>query len=283
MSVPVTAIVAAYNEERHIAECLESLRAQTYAPLEILVVDDGSTDGTVAVVEGFPDVRLLRRTHTGKAHSVNAAAQAAQGEIILILDADLAFDPGYVQALVEPIASGREIGTAHATELVANPANRWARCLQASYGLPPERRLDLSAEDVAAGSIVYRAVRRADFLGVGGFDDIGYLDDQTLFPKLKRRARFVPEAVCRHYNPERLSEVVAAGVWGAHTVLHLHGKRSVIHYLPPLSAVRALRTGLRAGSASRVLYELAREWGVFKGLVARLWPGMGTRGDYRRA
>ena len=274
----VTAIVAAYNEERHVAECVASLLAQGYAPLDILVVDDGSTDRTVAAVPQHPRVQVLRRAHAGKAKAMNAAVAEARGEVVLFLDGDLVFDPDYVGALVAPILSGEEIGTSHATELVANPQNRWARCLQEKAGLPPDRRLALTDAQVAAGSIIYRAIRRDAFLRVGGFDDIGYLDDQTLFPKLGRRARFVREAVCRHYNPERLREVVATGAWGAQSILHLHGRRALLHFLPPLSLARALRVGRRARSADRVLYEFASECGVFWGLLARSLNRRGRRG-----
>ena len=104
----VTAIVAAYNEERHIAECLASLLDQTYEPLEIIVVDDGSTDATAAAVRAFAQVKLLQRPHEGKARAINAAAQAARGEILLFLDADLRFDRVYVAALEIGRASCRE-------------------------------------------------------------------------------------------------------------------------------------------------------------------------------
>ncbi|MGD0485264.1 MAG: glycosyltransferase [Gemmatimonadales bacterium] len=273
----VTAIVAAYNEERHIAECLDSLRRQSYAPLEVTVADDGSRDGTAAVVERFPEVRLLRRSHQGKAPAVNAAAAEARGEILLFLDGDLVYESGYVAALVGPIAAGEEIGTSHATEFVGNPENRWARCLQARSGLPPDRRLVLTRREIAEGSIVYRAIRRADFLRVGGFDDIGYLDDQTLFPKIGRRARFVPEAVCRHYNPERLGEVFATGVWAAHSILHLHGPKALFTYCPPLALVRALGAGFSARSIDRFVYQCVSDWGVFRGLLARVWRGRRRR------
>jgi glycosyltransferase involved in cell wall biosynthesis len=278
MGAPLaTAIVAAYNEERHIAECLASLRRQTHGPLEVIVVDDGSRDRTAAVVARFPEVRLLQRSHQGKAPAVNAAAAEAHGEILLFLDGDLVYEPGYVAALVGPIASGDEIGTSHATEFVANPENRWARCLQARAGLPPDRRLVLTQREITEGSIVFRAIRRADFLRVGGFDDAGYLDDQTLFPKVGRRARLVPEAVCRHYNPERLSEVYAAGVWGAHSILLLHGPRALLTYLPPLTLWRALRAGLRSRSFDRFAYDCAGEWGIFTGLLARVGRERGRR------
>src|SRR5688572_12860326 len=70
-----TALVAVHNEERHIRECLQSLLAQDYAALEILVVDDGSTDATVALARAFSGVRVLPLSHAGKALALNRAAR----------------------------------------------------------------------------------------------------------------------------------------------------------------------------------------------------------------
>lgn len=270
MTAPlVTAIVAAYNEERHLGECLASLRAQTYAPLEILVVDDGSSDGTAALAESVPGVRLLRRPHTGKARTVNAAAEAARGEVLLFLDGDLVFAPDYVALLAAPILAGAALGTTHGTELVANPGNRWAACWQARAGLPPDRRQVITAQQLAEGSIVFRAVRRSDFLRVGGFDDIGFLDDQTLSPKLGARAVIVPDAVCRHYNAERLGEVFQAGVWGAQSILHLHGRGALVTYFPLFGLFHAVREGVRTWSVTRFTYDLVHGLGIFRGLLRR--------------
>jgi glycosyltransferase involved in cell wall biosynthesis len=273
----VSIVVAAWNEERHLGECLAALQAQTYAPVEILVVDDGSTDGTAALAESVAGVRVLCRPHSGHGRSLNAGAREARGDVVIFLDGDLVCDPDYVERLVTPINSGEEVGTCHAAELVANPTNRWAAVWQARAGLPPDRRLVLSAADVAAGSTIYRAVRRADFLRVGGFDDVGYLDDQTLFPKLGRRARLVPEAACRHYNPERLGEVFALGTWAAHTVLHLHGRRTLLRYFPLFGLWRSVTAGVRARSATRFAYDLTHETGVWWGLLRRVARG-GRRG-----
>ena len=187
----VTVIISVHNEESHLAECLQSLKAQSYSPVEILVVDDGSTDGSREVARRH-GVRLLELPHRGKATAVNFGAQVALGEILLFLDGDMVFEARYVEQLVAPILAGEALGTAHAEELVANPENRWARCLQAVSHLPRDRRFDLSEHELGEGSVVYRAVRRSDFLQVGGFDERGYVDDQTLCPKLGKRANLWP-------------------------------------------------------------------------------------------
>jgi len=266
-----SAIVSARNEERHIAECLRSLDAQTWRPLEIIVVDDGSTDRTAEIARSFRSVRLISGPHRGKARSVNGAAEQAGGEVLLFVDGDLVLDANYVERLVEPILSGQCVGTAHTNERVANPGNAWAACYQAKAGLPPDRRLALSAAALAEGSIVFRAVRASEFRRVGGFDDIGYLDDQTLCPKLGVRARWVGETGCAHYNPETLGEVYAAGVWAAHSIAHLHGPRAIWHYQPLLSVPRALGDAVGKRRPSLVAYDIVYDAGVCRGLLPRLF------------
>jgi len=268
VSILVTAIVAAYNEERHIAGCLASLLDQTYEPLEIIVADDGSTDRTAAAVQAYAAVRLVQCPHEGKARAINAAAQAARGDILLFLDADLRFDRGYVAALVAPIAAGQSVGTCHATELVANPANVWSRCLQMSQGLPLDRRLALTSSQIAEGTIVFRAVERRRFLDAGGFDDTGFLDDQTLSPKIGR-ADYVRAATCHHYNPERLSEVFASGTWAGKSTYYLHGARALWRYFPGLAVFDALGAASRTRMAALFPYALVYRTGVFWGLLKR--------------
>ena len=269
----VTALVAVHNEERHIGECLRSLLGQTYRPLEIIVVDDGSTDRTADVVRGFESVRLLSQAHSGRARSINGGVSAAGGEVVLFVDGDLVLQPDYVERLAGPILAGECLGTAHATEYVGNPENVWAACLQAKAGLPPDRRLMLSPAQLAEGSTVYRAIRTSEFRRVGGFDDTGYLDDQTLFPKLGVRARWVSEAACAHYNPDTLGEVWSAGVWGAQSIVRLHGFKALLHYLPLVSIPRALIGAARARRLALAVYETAYEGGVWWGLTRMLVSG----------
>jgi dolichyl-phosphate beta-glucosyltransferase len=92
----LSVVVPAYNEERRLPETLprivDFLRAQTY-PCEVIVVDDGSTDGTADVVEGIaaeaPSVRLIKNEHRGKGYAVKTGVLAAGGDYIFLCDADL--------------------------------------------------------------------------------------------------------------------------------------------------------------------------------------------------
>jgi glycosyltransferase involved in cell wall biosynthesis len=91
----ISVIIPAYNAERYIAKAIESCLSQTYAPHEIIVVDDGSTDGTAEVAESFPSpVRVIRLLENmGAAVARNRGVQASTGDWLNFLDADDWFLP----------------------------------------------------------------------------------------------------------------------------------------------------------------------------------------------
>jgi glycosyltransferase involved in cell wall biosynthesis len=84
----VSVIVPAYEGERFLGEALDSVRAQTYANVETIVVDDGSPDACAEIAEARGDVRLLREPHGGVAAARNAGLRAAGGELIAFIDQD---------------------------------------------------------------------------------------------------------------------------------------------------------------------------------------------------
>lgn len=98
----VSVIMPAYNAVRHIAESVESVRAQTFGEWELLVVDDGSTDDTRAVVRRFAEederVRYVPRTNGGQAAARNTGLAAARGRLIAFLDADDLWLPHKLEA-----------------------------------------------------------------------------------------------------------------------------------------------------------------------------------------
>lgn len=93
----LTVVVPTFNERHAIGRCLEGLLGQASAPLDVIVADDGSTDGTPdEVAARFPGVRLLRLPHRGSAAARIAAIAEARGSRIAFLDADCVPDPGWV-------------------------------------------------------------------------------------------------------------------------------------------------------------------------------------------
>jgi glycosyltransferase involved in cell wall biosynthesis len=84
----VSVIIPVYNAEAFLGEALESVFAQTYRPIEVIVVDDGSTDGSAQVAQRFVSVHYTFQSHQGAAAARNQGLSLAQGEYIAFLDAD---------------------------------------------------------------------------------------------------------------------------------------------------------------------------------------------------
>ena len=84
----VSCIVPVYNGERYLRSALESIFAQDYRPLEVIVVDDGSSDKSAVIAQDFKQVRYMHQTNQGVATARNAGLAAARGEFIAFLDQD---------------------------------------------------------------------------------------------------------------------------------------------------------------------------------------------------
>ncbi len=101
----VSFIVPAYNEARTIEEVLDRVAALSIDK-QVIVVDDGSTDGTGDLAEKHDGVLVLRQANQGKGAAIRAGIPHVDGEIVVIQDADMEYDPAEVPALVDPIVAG---------------------------------------------------------------------------------------------------------------------------------------------------------------------------------
>lgn len=98
----VSVVVPVYNGGRFLREALANIRAQNYDPLEIVVVDDGSTDDTPEVIAGLPaGVRTVRQANQGPAAARNAGVRVCAGDIVAFLDVDDLWPEGRLQAMVD--------------------------------------------------------------------------------------------------------------------------------------------------------------------------------------
>lgn len=89
----ISAVIPVFNGERYLAEAITSVLAQSYRSLELIVVDDGSTDGTRELVRRFPAARYYHQAHAGIGAARNRCLAMAQGEMIAFLDADDVWTP----------------------------------------------------------------------------------------------------------------------------------------------------------------------------------------------
>lgn len=97
----VSIVVPNFNGARFIGETLQSLVSQDYPNLEIIVVDGGSTDDSLAVVRQFPDVILISQPDKGQAHAINRGLLRARGDILAYLNSDDVYRPGAIREVVQ--------------------------------------------------------------------------------------------------------------------------------------------------------------------------------------
>lgn len=191
----VSVVIPTFNHEKFIAEAIASAAAQGDCVAEILVVDDGSTDRTAAVVAQIrePRLRLLRQTNAGPSAARNTGWRAARGEWIQFLDADDTLPPDALAALLAAAhaAPGKipfGIQTVHGPDLTAAPA------FTATLATHGGSLLD----DIAVryqGSIFTALIPRAALLALDGFrETIRYGEDFDLALRLAQRHEFVPVA-----------------------------------------------------------------------------------------
>ncbi|MFI5932766.1 bifunctional polysaccharide deacetylase/glycosyltransferase family 2 protein [Actinoplanes sp. NPDC051494] len=177
---PVSVIVPAYNEKEGIEAAVRSLAGGDYPAIEVVVVDDGSTDGTAAIVErlGLPNVRVVRVPNGGKSNALNTGIALARSELIVTVDGDTIFEPDSIRMLVQPFADP-SVGAVAGNVKVGNRSSLVASWQHIEYviGFNLDRRLYevLNCMPTVPGAI--GAFRRAALARVGGISDETLAED----------------------------------------------------------------------------------------------------------
>lgn len=273
----VTVIIPTFNEEKVIGECLASLAKQTWKDMEIIVVDDGSTDKSTEVVStthySLLTIHLLQQQHKGPGEARNLGAKLAKGEILVFVDADMTFDSDFIEKLVEPIMEGKAKGTFSKEEYVSNPENLWAICWGQNEGWEKGRRHPKNYPDKQK---VFRAILRSEFLKVKGFTPIGYTDDWTLADKLGYEAVNAPGAKFYHKNPETLQEVIKQAEWIGKRQYRLGKVGTIIALVRsslPVSFVVGMTKAILYFNPAFLIFKLVYDFGVFSGALQSFFGG----------
>ena len=187
----VSVLIPAYNEELVIATSIRRILASTHQKLEVIVIDDGSADGTSEAVRGSfadePRVKLITARNGGKARATNLGLQRATGDIVVVLDADTQFEPATISRLVRWFADPK-IGAVAGNAKVGNRINmltRW-QALEYITAQNLERRAlaALGCITVVPGAV--GAWRRECIMKLGGFPVDTLAEDQDLTIQVQR-------------------------------------------------------------------------------------------------
>lgn len=159
----VSVVMTVRNGERHVAEAIASILSQSRPPMEIVVVDDGSTDATVGVLADFGDaVRVVRQPARGAAAGLNRGVAMATGDVIAFLDADDVWTPDAIASRLE------RMDEADAPDGVFG---RTTQFVSPELSVAESRRLRFGAEPTSAPLLGALVVRREVVERVGPFDE----------------------------------------------------------------------------------------------------------------
>lgn len=196
----ISVVIACYDYGRFLGEAIESALGQSLRPIEVVVVDDGSTDDSREVASRYP-VRLVAQANAGVAAARNRGAHEAKGDLLVFLDADDALEPEYLARCWDALRN------APANVAYAYTQMRFFGDRDGIFASAPfSRRAVLGADKVNASAMI----RREAFDAVGGFDP-GFrlgLEDAELWIRLLDRGyigTFVPEPLLRYrrHGPSR--------------------------------------------------------------------------------
>jgi glycosyltransferase involved in cell wall biosynthesis len=175
----ISVIIPTYNAARFLPEALGSIRQQAYEPLEIIVVDDGSTDGTKSLMAELPDVRYLHQSNQGPAAARNAGIQAARGDLLAFLDVDDLWTPDHLRLLLPHLLAEPQLrfvwGTTH-----------FVRLNEDAVGTRTHKLYRESVPLFLVGSGLYRP---SAFTEVGPFDPALRMGEDTDWLASARRIR----------------------------------------------------------------------------------------------
>jgi GT2 family glycosyltransferase len=273
----VTAIVVTFDSAHALPECLGALRTEG---VSVIVVDNASTDHTVAVAEG-QGARVIRNARNeGYGRANNIGARAAETEFILIVNPDCTVDAGAVAALVD--AARRYPDAAFFAPQIIEPSGRifyQPRSLLASYLTNPKGKLVLPEGEACAPffSGACFLMRREVFLELGGFDSNIFLfyEDDDLCRRVADSGSaliYVPQAVVRHgrgrSSGEKRGRIFTSRWHQAWSRAYVSRKYGLPDPAPGMFATNALKTIAASLTLRRKLIER------YGGSAAGAWAAM---------
>ena len=218
----VTVVVVSYNRKLLLAQCLRSLRLQQGVQSETVVVDNGSSDGTAAMLaQEFPEVHLISNsTNLGFCQANNQGIAYAKSPIVALLNNDAEAEPGWLGALIAPIQADPNVAMAASKILQFEDPSIIDKVGHLIYWDGQNRGRGMGERDRGQFEMEEEilwpdgcaaAYRRDALLSAGGFDNdfFAYADDADLGFRLRLAgytAQYAPKAVVRHHRGSTLGK-----------------------------------------------------------------------------
>jgi glycosyltransferase involved in cell wall biosynthesis len=213
----IAVIIPAYNSVKYLEETLHSALSQTLAPEEVLVVDDGSSDGTPELAESHgPPVRVFRRSHQRQAASRNFAATQTNCEWLAFLDHDDLWQPNKLELQMKELKRRPEADLCYSARMTFKEDENGVLREGASYNVPPPDRIREALfvnTTFLPGSVL---IRRSAYLAAGGFNpSIKLVEDWDLWLRLlQAKVQFAgcnePLLLTRHHAGNLSNNAIAA-------------------------------------------------------------------------
>jgi len=199
-------IIPTFNGASRIGNCLEALKPQVAGrDIEILVVDDGSTDRIAEVVGRYPEARLISQANAGPAAARNRGAREAKGRILLFTDDDCVPLPNWLGAMLAPFNDPDMVGAKGA--YLTRQKSLTSRFVQIEY--EDKYRLMAGLDSIDFVDTYSAAFLRDRFLEMNGYDTsfpVACAEDVELSYRMSARGwkmKFVPGAIVYHTHPDR--------------------------------------------------------------------------------
>jgi len=162
----ISVIIPTYNTSSTIEECLSSILNQGYPGLEIIVVDDASTDNTIEKISKYPVKLLTKANNQGVAHSRNLGAEKASSEILIFVDSDIVVPPGRILQLIKSLKEKPEI---LAVAGVYSDNTRGLNFISDFKNLDLAYRGQLCGGRVKYFGTAFFTIKKSTFIEAGGF------------------------------------------------------------------------------------------------------------------
>jgi len=294
MAAPhLSIIIPHYNGAHYLPPCFNALRAQTYPPLEIILVDNGSTDESLELTRrDYPEVKIVETGQNLGYAAINYAFEHAQGDIIVPLNNDTEVAPGWAQALVDVLQKYPDAGMAASKMLLFDRRDTLHSAGDGfgTDGIPINRGVwqkdngqfddDTYIFGGCGGAVAYR---REMLEGIGFFDKdfFMYLEDVDLNWRAQLagyRAVFAPKAIVYHHLSASGGGVIASYYTGRNTIFmlakDLPGPIFRRHWQAIIKAqlkiaFDALRAWRGEAARARLRGQLAGLWGLPRWLSKR--------------